>query len=125
MKPVRILIVDEHKIIRRGLRSLLATRSDGEVCGEAADGIEAIEKARQLRPDVILLDITLPQLSGLEAASQIRREVPRARLVIVSQHDPLQMKSKAVAVGAHAYVTKIELAQDLLPAIDSVLQKTN
>ena len=120
---VRILIVDDHAVLRRSLRLLLAQRADWEVCGEAIDGLDAIQQAGQLLPDVILLDISLPHLTGLEAAMQIRKNAPGVRIVIVSQHDPVQMESRALDVGAHAYVTKLNLSRDLLPAIDAVLRQ--
>jgi len=123
LSMVRILIVDDHAILRRGLRTLLAQRADWEVCGEAIDGRDAIQQARQLLPDVILLDISLPQMTGLEAAKQILKDVPKARIVIVSQHEPVQMESRALEIGAHAYVAKLYLSRDLLPAIDAVLRQ--
>src|SRR5262245_34257916 len=96
---VRILIVDDHEIFRRGLRSLLESRSDWEVCGEATDGQDALDKAKQLQPDVVVLDITMPRLNGLDAAALLRKEVPRAKIVILSQHQPALMKQVALTAG--------------------------
>jgi DNA-binding NarL/FixJ family response regulator len=117
----RILIVDDHEIFRRGLRSLLESRSDWEVCGEATDGQEAVDKAKQLQPDIIVLDITMPRLNGLDATSLIRKEVPNTKVVILSQHQPALMKQVALTAGARAYVTKSEVSRELLAAIDDLL----
>jgi DNA-binding NarL/FixJ family response regulator len=118
---VRILIVDDHEIFRRGLRSLLESRADWDVCGEATDGRDAVDKAKQLQPDVIVLDITMPRLNGLDAVALIRKEVPTAKVVILSQHQPALMKQVALTAGAGAYVTKSEVSRELMAAIDSLL----
>jgi DNA-binding NarL/FixJ family response regulator len=76
MAPVRILIADDHEVVRRGLRSLLSTRPEWHVCGEAVDGTDAVQKTKALKPDVLVLDVTMPHLNGLEAARLIRRDVP-------------------------------------------------
>lgn len=118
---VRILIVDDHEIFRRGLRSLLESRVDWEVCGEASDGQDAVDKAKQLQPDVIVLDITMPHLNGLDATGLLRKEVPSAKVVILSQHQPALMKQVALTAGAGAYVTKSEVSRELMAAIDGLL----
>jgi DNA-binding NarL/FixJ family response regulator len=102
MPPVRILIVDDHELVRRGLRSILLTRPEWEICGEAADGSIAIEKARELKPDVVLLDITMPHMNGLDAARIIRRDVPRAKVIILSQYDESEMRSRALEAARRA-----------------------
>lgn len=117
----RILIVDDHEIFRRGLRSLLESRADWEVCGEATDGQDAVDKAKQLHPDVIVLDITMPRLNGLDATALIRKEVPATKVVILSQHQPALMKQVALNAGAGAYVTKSEVSRELMAAIDGLL----
>jgi DNA-binding NarL/FixJ family response regulator len=117
----RILIVDDHEIFRRGLRSLLESRADWEVCGEATDGQDAVDKAKQLQPDVIVLDITMPRLNGLDATALIREELPTAKVVILSQHQPALMKQVALTAGAGAYVTKSEVSRELMAAIDGLL----
>ena len=123
MQPVRILIADDHEIVRQGMRSLFSLRSNWEVCGEAVDGREAVEKAKALKPDVILLDISMPFLNGLETARVIRREVPQTRILIVSQHDSAHMRPKALEAGARGYVAKSDLSRDLLTAVESLLDK--
>jgi PAS domain S-box-containing protein len=120
MQALRILIVDDHQAVRRGLRSLLSARTDWSICGEAADGSEAIEKAKQLRPDVILMDLSMPRMGGMEATRIIRREAPDSRVIIVSQNDPAIVRQQAREIGARAYVGKTDLARDLLPTIEDV-----
>jgi DNA-binding NarL/FixJ family response regulator len=123
MTPVKILIADDHEIFRRGLRSLLESHPDWEVCGEAVDGQEAVERFKALRPDVIVLDVGMPRLNGLEAAELIRKEVPDAKVVILSQHEPLIMKQAALSAGARAYVTKSEVSQQLMTAIEQIVSQ--
>jgi PAS domain S-box-containing protein len=118
---VRILIADDHELVRQGLRALLSSRPAWEVCGEAADGVEAIEKAAQLRPDIVLLDVSMPRLSGLEAAPAIRRESPTSEIVIVSQHDPAEMLPSALRAGARGFVSKSDIASNLLSTIESIV----
>ena len=117
---VRILIADDHEIFRRGLRSLLESHSHWQVCGEAANGREAIDRVRELRPDVVVLDVTMPEVNGLEAAKEIRKQMPESKVVILSQHEPAVMKQSALAAGAGAYVTKSEVSRELMIAIESI-----
>src|SRR5215469_7051608 len=121
MASVRILIADDHELVRQGLRSLLASRPSWEVCGEASDGREAIEKAAQLKPDIVLLDVSMPRLSGLEAAAIIRQQSPAPEILIVSQHDPGEMLPSALKAGARGFVSKSEVADNLLSTIESII----
>src|ERR1700682_2549048 len=121
MGSLRILIVDDHETVRRGVRALLSSRRDWVVCGEAGDGFEAVEKAKSLRPDVVLMDISMPRMDGVEATRIIRREVPESKVIIVSQNDPAVVSSQAAEIGAVGYVNKDDLARDLLPAVESVV----
>ena len=118
MQPLRILIVDDHHAVRRGLRSLLSMRADWTVCGEAVDGAEAVERARALRPDLILMDISMPRMNGIEATRIIQGEFPQTKILIVSQNDPVVVRKQAREIAANGYVAKTDLARDLLPAID-------
>jgi DNA-binding NarL/FixJ family response regulator len=121
MGSLRILIVDDHATVRRGVRILLSSRRDWVVCGEAEDGFEAVEKAKRLRPDVVLMDISMPRMDGVEATRIIQREVPESKVIIVSQNDPIVALSQAEEVDAVGYVNKADLARDLLPAVERVV----
>lgn len=127
MGPLRILIVDDHELVRRGLRSILLARPEWQICGEAVDGRNAIEKARELKPDVVLLDITMPHVNGLDAARVIRRDVPGAKVIILSQYDGSDLRARAFEAGAQGYVSKSDASSQLLIAIDSLIgnQKSN
>jgi DNA-binding NarL/FixJ family response regulator len=118
---VRVLIVDDHEIFRRGLRSLLEPLPDFEICGEASNGLEAVEKAKALQPELILMDISMPQIDGLQATRIIRKEVPASKILILSQHDSSHMLAAALKAGASGYVTKSQIARTFLAALDSVM----
>jgi DNA-binding NarL/FixJ family response regulator len=116
-------MVDDHEGFRKAMRLLLESNSSVAICGEAINGVEAVEKARQLQPDVILMDITMDGLDGLDATRQIRSEIPFPRVVIVSQHDSPHMISTAMKAGASAYVTKSHVVPDLFDAIEAVMKR--
>lgn len=117
---MRILVADDSEPVRRGVTSILASKPEWQVCGTAADGAEAIQKAQELHPDLVLLDVSMPGISGLETARVLRREVPGAVIVIMSQHDPAQLLPNALEAGAQACVDKSRLAKDLVPAIEKI-----
>lgn len=119
---MRILIVDDHETFRKGIRTLLESTPEIMVCGEAASGLESVEKARSLQPDVILMDISMYGMNGLDATQLIRSQVPTSRIIILSQHDSPHMLSAAIKVGASAYVTKSQVARCLLRSIDAVMK---
>jgi DNA-binding NarL/FixJ family response regulator len=117
---VRILLVDDHPIVRQGLKTLLEGRSGWEVVGEAADGVEAVEKAKNLKPDVMVLDVTMPKMNGLEACRVLRLQAPQLEILFVTQHDSPQMMREALEAGARGYVVKSNAARDLLAAVEAV-----
>jgi len=119
MTPIRVLIVDDHGIARRGIRSVLESNPELEVVAETADGEEAVQKTRDLHPDIILLDISLPGISGIEAARRIRQCAPETRVVFVSQHDSISLVKEALDLGASGYVVKSDAGRDLLPAVEA------
>lgn len=121
---VRILLVDDHPIVRQGLRTLLEGRSGWEVVGEASDGLEALEKIDSLQPDVVVLDVTMPRMNGLEACRLIqqRQKASGLEVLFVTQHDSPQMMREALDAGARGYVVKSNAARDLLEAVEAVSQ---
>ena len=121
MSSIEILIADDHELFRRTLRSFLESQTGYRVCGEAGDGIETIEKVRQLRPDIVLMDINMPRMDGLEATRIIKRENPEYKVILVTQNHPTIAREQARSVDANASVTKSDLDRDLLPTIEQVL----
>jgi DNA-binding NarL/FixJ family response regulator len=119
---VRILVADDHPVVRHGLRSLLGGHPEWEIIDEAADGLEAVDKADRLKPDVVVLDITMPKMSGLEACRLIRKRVPASEILIVTQHDSPHMMREAIEAGARGYVVKSNASRDLLAAVEAVSQ---
>jgi DNA-binding NarL/FixJ family response regulator len=125
MRCLRILIVDDHEVVRRGVRSLLSARAEWSVCGEAEDGLEAIEKAKRLQPDIVLMDITMPRMDGVQATKVIRQEVPEAEVILISQNDPSVGRTQAADADARDFVAKIDLSRDLLSTIERVVGQRN
>ena len=117
---MRVLIVDDHEIVRRGVRSLLLSQANCDVCGEAVDGQDAVEKARELKPDVIVMDVSMPNLNGLDATRQVRRILPETEVLILSQHDSAEMVRQAFHAGARGYVVKSSISRQLVAALDKV-----
>jgi DNA-binding NarL/FixJ family response regulator len=121
MTQARILIVDDHAAVREAIRMLLVRHPEYQVCGEAATAQEAIYRSKEIAPDVILLDISLPDRSGLEALPEIRIGSPRSSILIVSQHDPKHMRPMALSLGAKGFISKTSLCHELVSAIETVL----
>lgn len=120
MSAIRIIVVDDHAVVRRAICSLLSGDPLLDVVCQTTDGEQAVMKAEELQPDLILLDIGLPGISGIEAARRIRRVSPNSRIIFLSQHDSPQMVADAVRVGGRGYVVKIDAGSDLLKAIRTV-----
>ena len=122
MSPVRILIADDHELTRRGVQVFLESQPEWKVVGEAATGHEAVEKAKELNPDVVILDISMPQLNGLETARQILKAVPQTEIVILTMHQSERLVRRALEAGARAFVTKSDVARHLIDAVNALRQ---
>ena len=120
MAKIRILIADDHALVREGIRALLSLCDDLEVVGEAADGREAIDATQRLRPDVVLMDINMPGLGGLEATLAIRREDPQAKILVLTQYDDREYVSRFLKSGASGYILKRAVGAELASAVRAV-----
>jgi DNA-binding NarL/FixJ family response regulator len=120
MSGLRILIADDHEVARQGIRALLESHPGWEVCAEAKDGREAVELATNSKPDIVLLDIGMPNLNGLDAARQILAMSPAIRILILTMHDAEQVVREVLAAGARGFVLKSDAARDLVAAVDAL-----
>jgi DNA-binding NarL/FixJ family response regulator len=120
MAALRIFIADDHEVVRKGLCALLQAEAGWEICGEASDGREATEKIREVKPDVIILDIGMPGLNGLEATRQIIKEDPRAKVLILTFHDSDQVVRDVLNAGARGFLLKSDAARDLVVAVEAL-----
>jgi two-component system response regulator NreC len=118
--PVRVLLAEDHTIVREGLRSLLDPHEGIEVVGEAETGIAAVARARELRPDVVVMDLNLPGIDGVEATKQIRAELPETRVVVLSMHSTPEHVRPAIRAGAGGYLVKGSGLSDLIAAVQAV-----
>ena len=123
MAPVRILVADDHETVTKGIMSILSARKDAHVFDEAKDGTEAIQRAREVKPDLIILDITMPVLDGFEAAKQIKSFLPAVPILFLTMHEGKQVLERAKAVGAQGFVRKDRSGVVLLKAVDALLHK--
>lgn len=119
MAPLQIPIVDDNLHVRSGIRMLLQKHQDWTICGEASDGIEAIQKAGELKPEVILLDISMPKMDGPTALPLIREKSPESQMILLTLHESVDTARVASSVGASAYITK-SLMNELLPALEAL-----
>jgi two-component system response regulator NreC len=119
---IRVLLAEDHSVVRTGLRLIIGNEEDMTVVGEAEDGLQAIQKAHELRPDVVVMDMTMPGLGGLEAARQMKRDLPDTRVLFLTIHDSEEYFFQAVQAGADGYVTKSSPAWEVLNAIRTVHQ---
>ncbi|HVT17641.1 MAG TPA: response regulator transcription factor [Thermoanaerobaculia bacterium] len=117
MAPIRVLVADDHTIVRQGLVGLLRASGECEVVGEAADGLEAVEKAQWTHPDVIVLDVSMPHLSGIEVVRRIRGELPATRILVLTMHEEEEYVLHMVRAGAAGYLVKDSAASELLAAV--------
>lgn len=120
MAKIRVVIADDHALLREGIRALLSRESDFEVVGEASDGREAIVRCRTLKPDVVLMDIAMPGLGGLEASLEIRKECPETRILVLTQYEDREYVARFLKAGAAGYVLKRTAGSELASAIRSV-----
>ena len=120
MKELRILIADDHEVVRHGLRALLQAREGWEICGEAVDGRDAVTKAAQLKPDLVILDIGMPNLNGLDAARQILRAEPRTTVLILTIDESEQVMREVLNAGARGFLLKSDAARDLVAAVEAL-----
>jgi len=122
MPSIRVLIVEDYEPFRRFLRSTLEQRPATQIVGEATDGLEAVQKAEELQPDLILFDVGLPKLNGIEAARQIRTVSPESKILFVSQEFSADVVQEALRLGALGYVVKTQAGLDLLAAVEAICQ---
>ena len=118
MSPLRILLVDDHEVVRQGLWTILEKHAGWEVCGEAATGFEAIEKARSLKPDIVVLDFSMPELNGLEVTRRIHKLLPRTEILILTVYDSDRLASEFLAAGARGYVLKGDAGKLIHEAVE-------
>jgi two-component system, NarL family, response regulator NreC len=120
---MKILIADDNQLVRRGIAGLLSREKDMEVCAEASDASETVQKADELRPDLVLLDVSMPGMNGLKIAQLLREKIPALKILIISQYDPELLLPRSLEVGADGCIDKGRMATDLLPTIRNVRQK--
>jgi DNA-binding NarL/FixJ family response regulator len=119
---LRILVVDDHAVVRRGVRSLLESHQGWEVCGEATTGRDAVEQSRQLRPDVVVMDLSLPELNGLDATRQILKDTPGTEVLVLTMHRSEELARDVLRAGARGYIMKSDAGEHLIAAVDTLRQ---
>lgn len=117
---LRIMVVDDHEVVRKGLRTTLESRHGWTVCGEAADGREAVQRAQELKPDIVVMDLTMPELNGLEATRKILRTLPKTEILILSMHESEQLVHEVLEAGARGYVLKSDAGSAIFSAVENL-----
>lgn len=117
---ITVLLADDHDLMRQGVRTLLETHPNVEICGEARNGVEAVDKAIDLTPDVVVLDVSMPEMNGLEAARRIRKHAPNTRILVFTVHDANEMVRDMIDAGAHGYILKSDAYTHLAAAVEAV-----
>jgi len=120
MSPLRIVIVDDHAVVRRGVRALLESQPGWEVAGEAVTGREAVDLAKRLCPDIVVMDLSLPELNGLDAARQILKDSPRTEVLVLTMHHSEELARNVLQAGARGYVLKSDADERLIAAVESL-----
>jgi DNA-binding NarL/FixJ family response regulator len=123
MNKLRVLVADDHEVVRAGVRSLLDRQPDCEICGEAVTGRQAVTLAEQLKPDIVVLDITMPELNGLEAARQILKAVPGVQVLILSMHESEELVQEILDIGAQGYILKSDAGRELAAAMEALRRR--
>lgn len=123
MNKLRVLVADDHEVVRAGVRSILKSQPDCEICAEAVTGRQAVTLAEQLKPDVVILDISMPELNGLEAARQILRDVPGVQVLILSMHESEDLVEEILDMGAHGYILKSDAGRELAAAMQALRRR--
>ena len=116
----RILVVDDHDVVRRGVISVLASRPEWEICGECRTGREAVAAAAELKPDVVIMDVSMPEMNGIEATRQILKDSPQIQVLVLTMHDSEHMARKVFAAGARGYILKNDAGIELVAAVEAV-----
>ena len=119
---IRILLADDHDVVRQGLRKILESHENWQVCGEASDGLGAVEMALKLKPDIAVMDLSMPEMNGLEATRQIRKELPETEVLVFTMHQTEELIHEVLAAGARGYVLKSEAGRKLVEAIEALAQ---
>lgn len=122
MKQLRILLVDDHQVVLAGLRTVLESQEGWKICGEAVTGREAIEKARRLKPDVVVMDFSMPEMNGLEATREIRKWLPDTEVLILTMHESGTLAEEALVAGARGFVLKAEASRHLVAAVKNLAE---